>query len=88
MSAEALSPEREIARARVRAALSEVGITEVHITDDGVLVGVPWAEAWRAGMAARIEGMPCWPRYFDAAAKLADPCEHDPWTSPWPEVAR
>lgn len=80
---------------RVRMALAEAGWTEDGATFwDGLGVNVwteagpaPWVPVEAAWRACAVVGEPiaCWPCYD---ARPARTCDHDPMTSPWPEVVR
>ena len=74
---------------RVRMALAEAGYPDAEVSylnsSDQVKVSlsVPHAVAWRA-WAVTGETRMCWPCWIGRKT-LAD-CDHDPQTSPWPEL--
>jgi len=97
----AVTPEERCER--VRMALAEAGYpdAEVHwnaeagvpftFVGPGFTTDPPLAVAWRASLVVG-EDAPCWPcaqlwRNRRNDGNESD-CDHDPWTSPWPEVVR
>lgn len=93
MTVTALTPEERVRR--VKAALAEAGhpdaVVMPSVEPPGVLIGsyepleVQWRAAALAGAVTR-----CWPCYraHPIYSQSRPPCDHDPLTSPWPEVVR
>lgn len=91
------TPEAEVVA--LRAALAEAGYPDAivyvgpengeptirHAFDDQVLV--PMSVAWRAfAVVCPARLVACWACFENP--DIVGPCEHDPLTSPWPEVVR
>lgn len=88
-----LTPEERCER--VRMALAEAGYPDVEVAVDryGVLEmpmdAAPDDVRWRAFVLADPHGTECWPCWSAWESGTGYPnCDHDPLTSPWPEVVR
>lgn len=94
-----LTPEERVRR--VKAALAEAGYPDAEVWwgSSRVWTGpvcdvsdAPQSPWWRALAVSGHAPLPCWPCFIsDEYWECDDPkafCDHDPLTSPWPEVVR
>lgn len=92
-----LTPEERVRR--VKAALAEAGYPDAEVTWGAFGVrgmgspttpeGTPPLDVWwRSLLVAREPNLPCWPCFLDPGDDWATlmACDHDPETSPKPEV--
>jgi hypothetical protein len=96
VSAEVLSPEERVERVRMLLAeeIPALDPDDVWWGNDGapnVERSLPPIPVWRA-YALAGEEVACWPcwseEYVDRVTGASTDCDHDPLTSPWPEVVR
>jgi hypothetical protein len=85
------TPEERVER--VRMALAEMGYIGVVVGYDEVRGlelyehEVPREVGWRAFAVAGEPGLACWPCWLSRPfGHPAENCEHDPMSSPWPDV--